>query len=197
VGRRREVSLGLLARRVENLPGAVPAFVALYAAQGELHGYASELRGAIEHGWPDELIALETPTHMVWVTGGPSWGEPPGDLVDATIYLAEAGITNVLGFDGYTRYDEPPIEQRTFGFSTRARLCRTRAWSLGRTGTAGDGRGAEGFHLAPQPSPEANAREGARRSSRHRIEDARRAPRRTCLPLPRWTPTRYARLSIA
>jgi hypothetical protein len=47
---------------VENLPGAVPAFVALRAAQGELHGYACELRGAIEHGWPDELIALETPT---------------------------------------------------------------------------------------------------------------------------------------
>jgi hypothetical protein len=101
---------------VENLPGAVPAFVALRAAQGELHGYACELRGAIEHGWPDELIALETPTHTAWVTGGPSWGEPPGDLVDATIYLAEAGITNAAGFDGYTRYDGPPIEQRTFGF---------------------------------------------------------------------------------
>ena len=103
---------------VENLPGAVPALVALRAAQGELHGYACELRGAIEHGWPDELIALETPTHTVWVTGGPSWGEPPGDLVDATIYLAEAGITNAAGFDGYTRYDGPPIEQRSASATT-------------------------------------------------------------------------------
>src|SRR4029077_8247888 len=89
----------------------------LRAAQGELHGYASELRGAIEHGWPDELIVLETPTHRVWVTGGPSWGEPPGELVHPAIYLAEAGITDRAGFDGYTRYDDRPIEQRTFGFT--------------------------------------------------------------------------------
>jgi hypothetical protein len=46
---------------VDNLPGAVPAFVALRAAQNELHRYACELRGAIEQGWPDELISLESP----------------------------------------------------------------------------------------------------------------------------------------
>ncbi len=106
---------------VEDLPGAVPAFVALRAAQRELHGYACALRGAIEHGWPDELIVLDTPTYRVWVTGGPSWGDAAGDLIDTAIYLAEAGITDAAGFDDYTRYEETPIERRTFG--SRATSC--------------------------------------------------------------------------
>jgi hypothetical protein len=50
------------------------------------------------------------------VATSPSWGEPPADLVDATIYLAEPSFTDAAGFDGYTRYDGPLIEKRTFGF---------------------------------------------------------------------------------
>lgn len=101
----------------DNLPGAVPAFTALRAAQVELHDHACLLRGAIEHGWPEELIEITTPTHRVWITGGPSWGDAPGDLIGPTIYLAEAGVTDAAGFDGYTRYDGPPISSRRLDFS--------------------------------------------------------------------------------
>ncbi|MDP9442350.1 MAG: hypothetical protein M3P34_09305 [Actinomycetota bacterium] len=104
----------------DNLPGAVPAFMALRAAQRDLHRYACLLRGAIEHGWPDELIELVTPTHRIWVTGVPSWGEDPGDLVGPAIYLAEAGVTDAAGFEGYTHYEETPIGSRSFGFSAEA-----------------------------------------------------------------------------
>lgn len=100
-----------------NLPAALAAFTALRAAQAELHEHACLLRGAIEHGWPDELIELETPSHRVWVTGGPSWGEDPGDLVGPTIFLGESGVTDAIGFESYTRYDGPPIPQRSFGFA--------------------------------------------------------------------------------
>ena len=75
------------------------------------------LRGAIEHGWPDELIELETPTHRVWVTGGPSWGGAPGDLVDPAVHMAEAGVTDAAGFDGHTRYTAPVVGSRSFRFS--------------------------------------------------------------------------------
>lgn len=105
----------------ENLPGARAAFTALRAAQAELYDHVCLMRGAIEHGWPDELIELETPSHRVWITGGPSWGEDPGDLVGPTIYLAEAGITDAIGFDGYTRYEGPPIAERKFGFDAEGR----------------------------------------------------------------------------
>lgn len=100
-----------------NLPSAVAAFTALRAAEGELHQHACMLRGAIEHGWAEELIELETPAHRVWVTGGPSWGEDPCDLVGPVIKLAEAGITEAAGFEGYTRYDGPPISERKLGFA--------------------------------------------------------------------------------
>jgi hypothetical protein len=105
---------------VGNLPSAESAFVAIQAAKDLLHLHASELRGAIEHGWPEELIVLDTPTHRVWVTGGPSWGEPPGDLLEPAILVAEAGITDAAGFDGYTRYDGPPIGRRRFDFDRDA-----------------------------------------------------------------------------
>src|SRR5262245_30153266 len=49
---------------VENLPGAAPACVALRAAQFQLHTDAVLLRGALEYGWPDELIEFRTPTHL-------------------------------------------------------------------------------------------------------------------------------------
>lgn len=102
---------------VEYMPGAVPAFVALRAAQAELHGYACQLRWAVECGWTDELLVLDTPAHRVWVAGGPSWGEPAGELIDPAILLAEAGITTAAGFDGYTRYIDTAIEQRTLEFA--------------------------------------------------------------------------------
>jgi hypothetical protein len=100
----------------ENLPGGEAAFVALRAAQSELRECAAEVRGALEHGWPEELIAFETPTHRVYVSGGPSWGGDPGDLMSPLICLAEAGITDAAGFEGYTRYAWVPIEERTLGF---------------------------------------------------------------------------------
>jgi hypothetical protein len=107
------------------LPGAVPAFIALREAQAELHAYACELRGAIEHGWPEELIVLDTATHRIWVTGGPDWGEPAGDLIDPAIYLAEAGITDAAGFEDHTRYIDTPHEQRALDFEiTELRLTR-------------------------------------------------------------------------
>lgn len=104
-------------RDVEWLPGAVSAFVAMRAAQGALHGAACELRGAIEHGWPAELIVFETPTHRVWVTGGPSVGDPPGDLFEPARWLTESGMATAATFDDYTRYIDPPIGERTLDFS--------------------------------------------------------------------------------
>jgi hypothetical protein len=100
----------------ENLPGSEAAFVALRAARWQLHRHACMLRGAIEHGWRAELVCLQTPTHRAWVSGGPSWGDDPGDLITPMIELAEAGITAAAGFEGHTQYVGPPIERRRLGF---------------------------------------------------------------------------------
>jgi len=99
------------------LPGAEAAFVLLRTAQAELRQHAAGLRGAVEHGWPEELIVFETPAHRVWITGGPSWGEPATDLTYPLIDLAEAGITDAAGFEGYTSYASQPIENRHFEFA--------------------------------------------------------------------------------
>jgi hypothetical protein len=64
-----------------------------------LHEHASLLRGALEHGWPEELLTLDAPSHRAWVTGGPSLGEPPSRLVDPCLYLAGAGILQAAGFE--------------------------------------------------------------------------------------------------
>ena len=101
-----------------DLPGAEAAFVLLQTAQAELTEHAVLLRSAIEHGWPEELIAFDAPAHRVWITGGPSWGEPATDLTDPLIELAEAGITNAAGFEGYTSYASVPIDDRRFEFTS-------------------------------------------------------------------------------
>src|SRR5262249_10197338 len=69
----------------------------------------------------EELIEFTTPTHRVWVTGGPSSGDPAGDLVDPATYLAEAGTTDAAGFEGYTEYVEIPIGSRKLGFTAGGR----------------------------------------------------------------------------
>ena len=109
----------------ENLPGSEAAFVALRAAQWQLHRHACELRGAIEHGWPAELVCIRTPTHRAWVSGGPSWGDDPTELITPMIELAEAGITAAAGFEGHTQYVSTPIERRTLGFGAEdaRRVC--------------------------------------------------------------------------
>jgi hypothetical protein len=47
----------------ENLPGSEAAFVALRAAQWQLHRHACALRGAIDHGWPAELVCIPALPH--------------------------------------------------------------------------------------------------------------------------------------
>ena len=100
-----------------DLPGAEAAFVLLRTAQAELREDAAALRGAIEHGWPEELIVFDAPAHRVWITGGPSWGEEATDLTYPLIDLTEAGITNAAGFQGYTSYATEPVETRQFDFA--------------------------------------------------------------------------------
>lgn len=89
-------------------PGAASTFDALRGGQATLHEYACLLRGAMEHGWGEELIALDTLTHRIWVTGGPSWGEPSGDLVRPAVYLAGAGVTDAAGFKEHARDTDTP-----------------------------------------------------------------------------------------
>ena len=136
-------------RETGDLPGAEAAFVALGAAQAELWDHACLLRGAIEYGWPEELIVFDTPTHHVWITGGPSWGEMATDLCDPLIALAEAGVTDAAGFDGYTAYASVPIEEREFDFDDD----ELRLVHFGVTAVHAAEQAATMTHPAPDASP--------------------------------------------
>jgi len=102
---------------VDNLPGVLPAFTALRAAQGDLHSYAHDLRRAIEGGSSHELIPVQLPHHSVWITGGPSTGDSPTELLDPLIQLAESGAAASAGFTHWTGYAPNAISVRRFDFT--------------------------------------------------------------------------------
>jgi len=99
----------------ENLPGAKPAFVALRAAQADLHAHAMLLRAELE-AVPRRIIRFELPAHVGWVVGGPSAGDSPDDIVGPVRELADAGVLRAAGVTSWTDYGYGDFDDRHFGF---------------------------------------------------------------------------------
>lgn len=107
----------------QNLPSARAAHATVRAAQECLGEYADVLRGAIDHGRPDQLMAFSLPTHRVWLTGGPSAGDPPTEMVNPVIELAEAGVLAAAGFTDLPAYVSRRPDDRPWPFQGDESRC--------------------------------------------------------------------------
>jgi hypothetical protein len=95
-------------------PSAEAAFWSISSACTYLNRQLAVFRGVCELGWPEEVIDFTAAGHRVLFTGGPSWGEPAGDLISPLIYLAETGVLSAAGFDGFTPYTNVPLAERKY-----------------------------------------------------------------------------------
>jgi len=106
------------AARVPVPPDAVAVRRVVRNAQRDLALAAQEVRTALEYPSPGELLVIELPQHVMYVTGGATSGDPPSELFEPFTQFAEAGIARAAGFEWSTRYAAWAIDDRRPDFKS-------------------------------------------------------------------------------
>ena len=111
-------------------PDPAGVYYGIDAARDSLEHDLALIRNAFEAGPGPELLLVETPDHLLYVTGGETVGDEPSSLWTPLAETGEAGALDGGGFSRWERFAESPIGERSDGVRGAGRVRAAAARAL-------------------------------------------------------------------
>src|SRR5829696_7219062 len=111
-------------------PDPYAVYFGIHSARESLENDVALIRETFGAGPGPHLLLVETPEHLVYVTGGETVGEDPTPLWSPLAVVGETGALDAAGFAHRERFASTPIGERTDGLRGVGRVRAAAARAL-------------------------------------------------------------------